>query len=253
VGIHMQALLPMTPCAARSFSISGFSRCVITISTPRRSSIIHSVPNVCADVASSPCTILRGRVKTVTSCDLSPRHMPVRLRSVPFSSAGHRPELWPVGGQKVLRRAGGPEVEQDEAGGGGEGGSGLRGAVGRPERVEAHLGGPALVRVAGLRLKHSILVRHQRLGHRHHLRCEPSRITPPTLRSTRRSEHAFLQGLTPRRLSDSCGPEDDQRGAAMLQRCSRALRACQEGRQTPGKPSRHVIACSVANVSQGCL
>ena len=54
----MQQLAPMTPCARSSFSISGFSMCVMTSSTPRLSSMLNSVPNVCAAVASSPCTAL---------------------------------------------------------------------------------------------------------------------------------------------------------------------------------------------------
>ena len=54
----MQQLAPMTPWARSSFSISGFSMCVMTSSTPRLSSMLNSVPNVCAAVASSPCTAL---------------------------------------------------------------------------------------------------------------------------------------------------------------------------------------------------
>ena len=56
----MQLASPITPCAASSSCIFGLSRWVMTISTPSLIRIDHSVPKVCADVASSPCTFLRG-------------------------------------------------------------------------------------------------------------------------------------------------------------------------------------------------
>ena len=56
----MQLASPITPCAASSFSIFRLSRFVMTISTPSLIRIDHSVPKVCADVASSPCTFLHS-------------------------------------------------------------------------------------------------------------------------------------------------------------------------------------------------
>ena len=56
----MQLASPITPCAASSFSIFRLSKFVMTISTPSLIRIDHSVPKVCAAVASSPCTFLRS-------------------------------------------------------------------------------------------------------------------------------------------------------------------------------------------------
>ena len=73
----MQLAPPITPCAASSFSIFRLSRFVMTISTPSLIRIDHSVPKVCAAVASSPCTFLRSSTThyhvIVTGC--TPDHI----------------------------------------------------------------------------------------------------------------------------------------------------------------------------------
>ena len=100
----MQLASPITPCAASSFSIFGLSRFVMTISTPSLIRIDHSVPKVCADVASSPCTFLRNAIS---------RHhvMPPRLHIRPQMLTTDEPHLCSSVMQKehsmeVLRAAG---------------------------------------------------------------------------------------------------------------------------------------------------
>ena len=75
----MQLASPITPCAASSFSIFRLSRFVMTISTPSLIRIDHSVPKVCADVASSPCTFLRRSISHYHL--MLPGCMPDHIRS----------------------------------------------------------------------------------------------------------------------------------------------------------------------------
>ena len=67
---YLQQVSPMTPWARSSCAMSGRSRHVMTSSTPSRASMVQSVPNVCAAVASRPCTILRAPARVhVMSAD----------------------------------------------------------------------------------------------------------------------------------------------------------------------------------------
>ena len=57
----MQLASPMTSWAVSSACILGLSSCVMTSSTRSLIRMDHSVPKVCAEVASSPCTFLPQR------------------------------------------------------------------------------------------------------------------------------------------------------------------------------------------------